>query len=213
MLQAIGTTLISLLQPMPSSRSASGHRAHVVARLLALLEGVQPTANWGIISACVIRPLVTAAVGMVLAEPSSQMGADLLAALLRQDYITGDLASSPSGQAEFPRFCLVVGQRRRNSHVIAGGISEDVTLVQLASAALSTAAPAVPPSYAEMLWQVLRSSQEPSTDWQTLVNSLSSAPEEQSQHSDGTHRCPHVSMQAPHMLSLLVVVMTDSRMC
>jgi len=211
-LQAIGTTLISLLQPIASSSSASGNHAHVVLRLLALLEGVHPTANWGIIATCVVRPLVTAAVGMVLAVPSSQMGADLLAALLRQDYITGDLASSPSGQAELARFCPVLGQRRRNSHVIAGGIPEDVTLVQLASAALSTASPAVPPSYAEMLWQVLRSSQEPSTDWQSLVNFLSSAPEEQSQHSDGMFRCPF-SMQAPYMLNLLKVVVTDSRMC
>ncbi len=170
---------------MATSSSASGHHAHVVARLLALLEGVQPTANWGIISTCVVRPLVSAAFSMVLAVPSSQMGADLLAALLRRDYVTGDLASSPSGQAELPRFCLVVGQRRRNSHVIAGGIPEDVTLVQLASAALSTASPAVPPSYAEMLWQVLRSSQEPSTDWQSLVSFLSSAPEKPPHNSGG----------------------------
>ena len=62
--------------------------------------------------------------------------------------------------------------------------------MQLTSAALSVAKLAVTPSYAEMLWQVLRTSHKPSTDWQLLVGFLSSAPAEQSQHSDGMHRCP-----------------------
>ena len=166
---------------MSSSSSASGQHAQVVARLLALLDGFQPAAGQGIIITCVIRPLATAAVHMVLAVPSSPMGADLLAPFLKQGYVRGNYASGLIGHAKLLGCCLVVGSSPHISHVVAGGIPEDVTLVQLASAALSAASPAVTPSYAAMLWQVLRTSREPSTDWQSLVRFLSSAPAEQQQ--------------------------------
>lgn len=62
---------------------------------------------------------------------------------------------------------------------------EGVTLEQLTSAALS-AATAIAPSYADMLWQFVRNSHTPSLEWQSLVSLLVTAPAGHQQQLDGT---------------------------
>ena len=110
--------LTDMLRLAATSRSAPRDDKYFLARLLALLDDVQPTAGREIFSTCVVRPLTTAAVNMILAMPGSPVGADLLAALLRQDYLPGNYASSPAGRLRTLMFVKSSGQRQKNPHVI-----------------------------------------------------------------------------------------------